>query len=162
MKLSYVFDSIVLILYLYLFRRRRVIERKSSERIEAGMEDSMSSIDDTPVYTLSSAEDHVHPSERVITSGHVNKAFDGQDAASGDRVSVRSGSFENLSLADDDNYLSLEEIQEGKRRRREEEEEEEEEAPPTLELRVDSKYCQSREIARQDHHGEESVYDNNI
>ncbi|XP_062594104.1 uncharacterized protein LOC134255591 [Saccostrea cucullata] len=137
-------------------RRRRVIERKASRRSETDLADSPSSIEDSPVYTVPSAEDHVHPSARANT-GHVNQAFDGNDVASCDKLSVRSGSFENIHLQDDDaNYLSLDEVAEARKREREGE------APPPMELRIDSKYCQSREVIRRSHHIEGSVYDNNI
>ncbi|XP_061176331.1 uncharacterized protein LOC133185243 isoform X2 [Saccostrea echinata] len=135
-------------------RRKREIERKASQRSEVDLADSSSSIEDTPVYRVPSAEDHVHPSARANT-GHVNQAYDGNDASC-DKLSVRSGSFENIHLQDDDNYLSLDEIEEARKRERGDD------ASPSLELRIDSKYCQSREVVRRSHYIEGSVYDNNI
>lgn len=106
-----------------------------------------------PVYNDPSASDLVHPIERA-NCGHVNSAFDETEAAAGDRISVISGSFEDIRLHDDGNYLSLDEVAEERRRGSGDD--------VPLEMMVESKYCKSLEVVRRPGDFEESVYDNNI
>lgn len=132
-------------------RKQRVLERRASEKSDTEIEPS--SAEDIPVYNDPSAADLVHPTERV-NCGHVNSAFDENNATAGDRISVKSGSFEDIRLHDDGNYLSLDEVAEGRRGSSG--------GDVPLEMMVESKYCKSLEVVRRPEQFEESVYDNNI
>lgn len=105
------------------------------------------------MYNDPSASDLVHPIERV-NCGHENSAFDENEAAAGDRISVISGSFEDICLHDDGNYLSLDEVAEGRRGSSG--------GDVPFEMMVDSKYCKCIEVVRRPEKFEDNVYDNNI
>lgn len=119
-----------------MYRRQRILERRASERSQGG---------ESPIYSLSSAEDHVPPMKKC-GDGHVNEAFD-DSGASGEpnEVSVCFGNVDR----NEDNYLSLEEVEEG---RQVEDAVDNVEVP--LEERVDSKYCLVHET--------KTEYDNNV
>lgn len=114
------------------------------------------------MYNDPSPSDHIHPSDRENSGGHVNRAFNENETASGEKLSNSAGSFGNLQLHDDENYLTLEEVEEGRRQR-----------TCDLEMMVDPKYCTSGEVVqalscqrkdgiRRSQQNEENVYDNNI
>nr|XP_022291497.1 uncharacterized protein LOC111102869 [Crassostrea virginica] len=143
-------------------RKQRILERKASQRSEIEQEIPTSSAEDVPVYNDPSPSDHIHPSDRENSGGHVNRAFNENETASGEKLSNSAGSFGNLHLHDDENYLTLEEVEEGRRQR-----------TCDLEMMVDPKYCTSGEVVqalscqrkdgiRRSQQNEENVYDNNI
>lgn len=123
-------------------RRQRILERRASERSE--------SMTESPIYSLSPAEDHVHPMQKC-GNGHVNDAFD--DKGAGGETSEGSVYFENVDL-NEDNYLSLEEVEEGRHQNVEDDVTSVDAAEIPLEERVSSKYCLVQES--------KAEYDNNV
>lgn len=99
---------------------------------------------------MSSADDHVHPMQKC-GSGHVNDAFDDKGASG--ETSEGSVYFENVDL-NEDNYLSLEEVEEGRQQKVEDCVSSVNAAEVPLEERVNSKYCLVHESNRE--------YDNNV
>lgn len=122
-----------------MYRRQRILERRASERSQGG---------ESPIYSLSSAEDHVHPMKKC-GDGHVNEAFD--DSGASGEPNEGSVCFENVDL-NEDYYLSLEEVEEGRQVEDGVSSVDNVEVP--LEERVDSKYCLVHET--------KTEYDNNV
>lgn len=133
--------SYISTLILLLIRRQRILERRASERSETATTNIHGRVKESSVDSVSSAEITVH----TMHKGHENSAFDGEK----EEMHVGSVQFENVDL-NDDNYLSLNEVEEGKRRR--------EDCVSSLEAgtlqSLDARSCLVQE--------DKAIYDNNV
>ncbi|XP_061177104.1 uncharacterized protein LOC133185832 [Saccostrea echinata] len=136
-------------------RRQRILERRASQRSELAIVNTPNCKEASETYNVTAPDDESHTSQ-CINNDLVNKAFDETEITSCGENGILAKSFEVDRLEEDDNYQSLEEVEEGRLT---------EDDVPSLEVKIDPidpAHCEGQDKEESDDQSKDDVYDNNV